>query len=306
MSIGSKWTELKKNGLNEKQLSYLLLLPTISIIGMVFFLPIVMSIWYSLHKIDLISPASGQPWVGIQNYVDLVKEARFQNSLRVTFLYIFLTVGGNLLLGLGVALFMNQTFKWRGIARTMILLPWAVAPVISGLMWKWMYNTQFGVFNDILLKLHLVSRPVDWLSSISGTLPAISFSAVWRHTPFVSIIILAGLQTISPELYEAAKVEGASSWRCFFHITLPLIKSVLLIALLFRTVGAFNYSFSLVYVLTGGGPVNTTEVLTLYGYRILFEFLQFGRGSAIAVVISAIIGMIAFAYIKSIGLKRYV
>ena len=127
-----------------------------------------------------------------------------------------------------------------------------------------------------------------------------------ENTPFVGIIILAGLQTISPELYEAAKVDGASSWRCFFHITLPLIKSVLLIALLFRTVGAFNYSFALVYVLTEGGPVNTTEVLTLYGYKTLFEFLKFGRGSAIAVVISAIVGVIAFIYIKLIGLKRYV
>jgi multiple sugar transport system permease protein len=194
-------------------------------------------------------------------------------------------------LGLAVALLLNRLFRGRGLMRAVVLVPWAIPTVVSARMWEWMYNSDFGIFN------YFLGTQINWLGDPFWAMNAAIFMDVWKTTPFVALLLTAGLQVIPRELYAAARLDGAAAWAGFRRITLPLLWPTMLVVLLFRTLDAFRV-FDAIYVLTGGGPANTTETLSIYAYKSLFQTLQFGYGSAIAVIVFLCVGLISVGYIR--------
>ena len=201
------------------------------------------------------------------------------------------SVALELLLGLSIALLLNRTFRFKGLVTAMVLIPWAIPTVVSARMWEWMYNTDFGILN------HLLGVKINWLGSPFWAMNAAVLMDVWKTTPFAAILLLAGLNVIPRELYQAARIDGAGSWSIFRRITLPLLMPVVLVVLLFRTMDAFRV-FDAVYVLTGGGPANSTETLSIYAYKVLFQTLQFGYGSTLSIVVFLCVGAISILYIR--------
>lgn len=183
-------------------------------------------------------------------------------------------------------------------------MPWAIPTVISALMWKFMYDGQVGIMSKFFADIGLIKSPADLLSSTTNAMIAAMTADIWKTTPYIAILLVAGLQTIPESLYEAAKVDGANAVYQFFRITLPMLKPTILVALLFRTLDAFRV-FDLIYVLTGGGPANSTETVSIYTYKTLFNQLDFGRGSTLAVLIFIMVTIISFIYIKILGAEVF-
>jgi multiple sugar transport system permease protein len=288
----------KKNffGFNETRIGYLLIAPAMICILVVAIFPLFQTVRLSLFdlKLQFISEAK---FIGLQNYLDIFSETRFLAALFNTLIFTALSVALELCLGMVMALLMNSTFSGVKIVKVAVLVPWAIPTVISAMMWAFIYNDQFGVLNAILMKLGLIVRNYAWLGSPVTAFGAIIFTDVWKTAPFMGLLLFAGLQNISPEIYEASKMDGANAVRQFFNITLPLLKPTILVALIFRTLEAFRI-FDLVYVMTGGGPGNTTETLAVYTYKTLFRNLDFGRGSAMAVIIFLFVFLFAMLYIR--------
>jgi multiple sugar transport system permease protein len=188
-----------------------------------------------------------------------------------------------LIFGLGIALVLNQSFPGRGAVRTIAIIPWALPTAIMALAWAWIFNDQFGVVNDILMRLGLIQQGINWLGNPALAMVAVVVADVWKTTPFISILLLAGLQSISEDLYEAHAIDGATPWQSFRQITLPLLMPQITIALLFRFAQAFGI-FDLIQVMTGGGPGGATEMVSVYIYANVMRYLDFGYGAALVVV----------------------
>lgn len=258
--------------------------------------PVIYVFYLSFHRKLLIFDISD--FIGLENYLFLFKDDRFWNALRNTVYFTSASVSIELLLGLCVAILLNKSFRFKGAVRAIILIPWAVPTVVSARIWEWIYNTDFGILN------YVIGSKINWLGSSLWAMNAAIFMDVWKTTPFVVIILMAGLQVIPQELYQAARIDGAGGWAIFRKITLPLLKPVILVVLIFRTLDAFRV-FDAIYVLTGGGPANTTETLSIYAYKVLFQTLQFGYGSTLAVTVFLCVGIISIFYIRilSRGMK---
>jgi ABC-type sugar transport system permease subunit len=299
----TKRGHIRTGALTRNQLGYILVSPALLMIAFVSVYPFFTTLWYSLHSMRLNVPAAGQPFVGLQNFVLLFQLERFRNSLNLTFFFAAAFVSFEIVFGLFIAQVLNLSFPGRALVRASILIPWAMATVITAILWQWMYNAVFGVVNAIFLALGIAKAPVDFLGG-TGLAPFFSVFAVdvWRETPFVAIVLLAGLQGIATELYEAAKIDGAGRAQCFFSITLPQLKHAMLVALLFRSINALR-AFDLLFVLTQGGPGTSTEIASLFSYRILFQYLDFGRGSAASVVLAFFTTVLSLIYINVIQVK---
>ncbi len=272
------------------------ILPSLITILVVAVYPIFHCIYLSTQRIDLKLPQLGQTFVGIGNYVEVFGDGRMWSALANTLVFTFGSVGLELLLGIGMALVMHRHFKGRGLFRTTVLIPWAVPTVVAGMMWAWIYNDQYGILNHLLASLGLIDGYVAWLGTQKTAMLSLIFADVWKTTPFMALLLLAGLQMIPEELYEAARVDGAGRFARFFRITLPLLTPTILVALLFRAMDAFRI-FDLVFVLTGGGPGNSTETMSLYAYKYLFSYLEFGHGSALAVVTFVCVAAMSGAFV---------
>jgi len=283
-------------GVARKKTYYYFILPSFLTILLLAVYPVFHCVYLSLHTIDLKLPHVGQVFVGIQNYRYLTGDGRMWRALSNTFLFTGGSVALELLLGLGIALLMHRRFRGRGLFRASVLVPWAIPTVVAGMMWAWIYHDQYGVFNYLLTKLGVVDGYIAWLGTTKTAMFSLILADVWKTTPFMALLLLAGLQMIPHELYEAAKIDGAGCFARFSRITLPLLRSTILVALLFRTMDAFRI-FDLVFVLTHGGPGNSTETMSLYGYKYLFSYLEFGYGSALAVVTFLWVGLISTVYI---------
>jgi multiple sugar transport system permease protein len=250
--------------------------PAIVFLAGVTVYPLIYVLYLSLQRRLLIFHIS--KFVGLKNYAFLLRDDRFWNAFRNTAYFTLVSVTLEILLGLCIAVLLNRSFRLKGLTRAFVLVPWAVPTVVSAKMWEWMYNSDFGVLN------YLLGVKVNWLGSPAWALNAAIFMDVWKTTPFVVILLTAALQVIPAELFQAAKIDGAGRWRSFIKITLPLLRPVILVVLIFRTLDAFRV-FDAVYVLTGGGPANTTETLSIYAYKVLFQTLQFGYGSTLSVIV---------------------
>ncbi|MEM6755230.1 MAG: sugar ABC transporter permease, partial [Cyanobacteria bacterium P01_C01_bin.38] len=266
----------------EQKTALILLIPAMLLLLLVFGYPIARAFWLSLFTENLGTQL--QPvFSGLDNYGRMMGDGRFWQSLLVTTIFTSASVISELILGLIIALVLNQQFFGRGLVRTTAILPWALPTALIGLAWAWIFNDQYGVANDILLRLGFIQNGINWLGDPTLAMIAIVVADVWKTTPFISILLLAGLQSISADLYEAHSIDGATPWQSFTQITLPLLIPQILIAVLFRFAQAFGI-FDLISVMTGGGPGGATEVVSLYIYSTIMRYLDFGYGAALVVV----------------------
>jgi multiple sugar transport system permease protein len=282
--------------MTEKDRGNRFVIPALVLLSFITIYPVIYVFYLSLHRKLLIFDISRFIW--FDNYMFLLKDDRFWNALKNTLYFTAVSVSLELLLGLSIAILLNRSFRLRGFVRAVVLIPWAIPTVVSARMWEWIYNTDFGILN------YIIGSKINWLGSPFLAMNAAIFMDVWKTTPFVAILLMAGLQIIPRELYQAARVDGAGSWAIFKKITLPLLKPVILVVLIFRTLDAFRI-FDAIYVLTGGGPANVTETLSIYAYKVLFQTLQFGYGSTLSVIVFMCIGSISIFYIRllSKGMK---
>jgi multiple sugar transport system permease protein len=237
-------------------------------------------------------------FVGFQHYTDMINQSRFWHSLWNTTVFTAISVCIEFVLGLAIALLIHRQFRGRGIVRASVLVPWAIPTVVSALMWKFMFDGQNGIMAKFFHWIGFIPDMGTLLTSKFWSMFSVIFADVWKTTPFVTLLLLAGLQTIPTSLYESARVDGATRIQQFFRITLPLLKPTILVTLLFRTLDAFKI-FDLVYVLTGGS--NSTETISLFTYKIMFSQMNFGAGSALSVIGFICITIISIIYIRFLG-----
>ncbi len=271
---------------------YFLVAPTLIIIALVAAYPIIDSVALSFLNNPLIP--TGSTFVGLRNYLQVLSDPAFQGSVAVTVVFSVVSVALETVIGFGVALLMNKTFPGRGLVRTAILIPFAFPTIVSAQIWYLMFNAQNGVLTYILQSVHLLAPGDSLLRTTQGVVTAAVIIDVWKTTPFMALLLLAGLQVIPSELYEAASVDGSNRWQQFWSITFPLLRSALLIALLFRILDALR-AFDLFYVLTGGG--RQIQTIALYSYANMFvgTTFDFSPGVAAAVIlfiICAVVGVI--------------
>lgn len=284
----------------EARIAWTLVLPAVLTILLVALFPLLWTVWESVHLHDLRMPWLGKPFIGFDNYVEAFTDPRFWGALGHTAFFAATSVGLELIIGLWLALALNRAFRGRGLVRAAVLVPWAIPTVVSALLWRFMFEGQHGIVNTVLVQLGLLDQPVVWFIQPEAAWIPVILSDVWKTTPFVALLLLAGLQNIDTSLYEAARIDGASAWRQFRHVTLPLLKPAILVALIFRTLDAFRV-FDLIYALTGGGPGTSTEPIALYTFNVLLQNLQFGYGSALSVIVFLVTFGLAMVYIKFLG-----
>jgi multiple sugar transport system permease protein len=287
---------------SRSRLPYIFIAPSAIIIVGIALYPILHTFIISLHQINLKFPDIGIRFIWFDNYKQLISDGRAIQALMNTFFFTISTVLLELIFGMIVALLMDRALRYRGLLRAAVLIPWAIPTVVAAMLWRWMYNDQSGIVNAALVGLGVVPEYLHFLAIPSLTWGAVIIAEVWKTTPFMALLLLAGLQVIPREIYEAGKIDGASSIRTFFFITLPLIKPVLLVALLFRTLDAFRV-FDIIFIMTGGGPGNSTESLSLYTYKTMFGSLDFGYGSALSVLTFLCVVVISILYIRFIGTR---
>ncbi|HKI56837.1 MAG TPA: sugar ABC transporter permease [Trueperaceae bacterium] len=280
-------------------LATLLLIPTLVLVFGVLLYPILDTLRLSLTDRVLSQPDSGA-FVGLGNYLQALRDPEFRASLGRTFYFALITVPVETTLGLLIALLLNQRFFGRGFVRGLIILPWALPYIVNGVMWKWILNANYGALNALLTQLGLTDRYHIWLGYPGTAFNFVILANIWKETPVAVILILAALQTIPGELYEAARVDGANAWHQFWAVTFPSLRPVIAVTMVVKTVWALK-EFDLIYVMTGGGPANATNVATFQTYLTTFKFLKFGYGAAMAVIIVVLSLGIAFFYVRMIS-----
>jgi multiple sugar transport system permease protein len=282
--------------LSERGFAYLLNLPAILTVLVLVAYPIVDAFWLSLHRFNLRRP-DAYAFVGLQNYIDVLTSDQFLPSLAVTLLFTFWSTVGVLVLALAMALVANEHIPQRAMLRALILLPWAMSGVVTALMWKWIFNPNVGALNGVLYSLGLISSYRSWLMAPDTTYLAIVTANVWNTLPFSVLVLLAGLQAIPGELYDAAKVDRASLWSRFRHVTLPWLSQPILIVLIVQALGGIRI-FDIIYLLTGGGPGYATTTLGFAAYITSFVSTDIGHGNAWSYTVAILTLIIAIFYMK--------
>ncbi len=262
--------------MNSKKLlfPYVLVTPAVIITVLIVFIPIIETSIMSLFNYVIRKPKDYK-FVFLSNYIKALKDPVFWISLKNTAVWVTGTVSLQLILGFVTALLLNRDFWWRGIARSLILIPWVTPSVITALMWRWMYDGNSGVINDLLVRVGILKEYFPWLANNSTALGSVMVALMWQGFPFFSIMILAGLQAIPGSLYEAAEVDGATSFQKFTKITLPMLIPILFTSILLRIIWVAN-SMDVIYVMTGGGPGYSTYTLPLYSFIKAYKFMDFG------------------------------
>lgn len=265
------------------------------LLGLVLY-PIVYSFWLSLHAYNLRQPNRVR-FIGLDNYATVLSSDQFWSAAGNTALFCAGSISLTVVLGSLLALLLNESFPGRSLLRAVMLLPWAIPPVVNGLIWQWLLDGQHGLINALLLGAGLISEPQAWLSQTSTAMPALILAQVWNHVPFVAVVMLAALQTVPEELYDSARLEGAGVLQRFRHITLPWLSHALLLVLVTQTMVALR-TFDIIYVLTGGGPGSATTVIAWLTYVTTFTLTDFGRGNAYAYLIALVTLGLSLLYIR--------
>src|SRR3954447_2789305 len=292
----SRTAPRRSRELSERALGMVMLAPMLLVLLLVIGYPLVDSFWLSLHRANLASPEQGQPFVGLGNYLYAFRQPDFWYAIQRTLYFTVISVGLELALGLLFAVLLNERFRGNLGARLAMILPWALLTVANGVLWAWILNPTYGIFNATLMNMGVLQTPKSWLSDTFWTMNMIILADAWKTVPNMTLLLLAGLQTIPSELYEAAEIDGASRWQKFARITFPLLRPVILVAIALRTIGAFRV-FDIIYVLTGnGGPADSTKVISFYGYDQAFHYLFFGYGAAISWLITAFMLILIVIY----------
>ena len=284
-----------RKDLSERALGALLLLPAALLLLVVVVYPIVSLFIGSLSGVDNANPGAGERFIGLDNYTRAFADDRFWHALGQTIVYIVVTVPGALLVGMGLALLANRPFRVKWPVRLGLLLPWALPLVFAGLIFRWFFEYQTGIVNDVLVRLGFA--PQSWLSEPTLATAAICIAIVWKASSFMALMLLAGMQAIPQSLYEAAEVDGASRWQQFVEITLPMLRPAIAVALIFRTITAVQ-TFDIPYAMTGGGPGESTETLAMYIHKTTLDFLDFGYGAALAALMFVLSLAVTSVYLR--------
>jgi multiple sugar transport system permease protein len=286
-----KWANL-----SQKIYPYISILPVAIVIALFALYPIIHAVRMSFYQYLLTRPGV-HPFVGLDNYVNVITSYYFKDSIQITAIYTVATVLGVIVYGLGVALLMNTKIRLSTPLKIVILLPWALPAVVSGLLWKWILNADFGILNGILYALGLIDRYIPFLADPTLAKASLIMAHIWKEGPLVAIFFLAGLQLIPSELYEAAKIDGGTSWKTFLYVTLPLLRPVFLVVIVYETMTAI-LTFDTIYVMTGGGPANSTALISWFAYAEIFKSLNLGNGIALAIIIALITLVLIILYLR--------
>ncbi len=280
--------------------AWLLLSPSLLILLLVAAYPLFRSMQLSFFDVSILKFPLQPVWVGFDNYVALASDPRWWRSVWNTVVFTASSVALETVLGLVIALLVHSEFRGRGLVRTAMLVPWAIPGVVSSQMWRWMFNDVYGVINDLFMKLRIIGAPMAWLAEPKLVLPALIMIDVWKTTPFMALILLAGLQSIPKELYEAARVDGASSIQQFWRITLPLLRPSLLVALIFRTLDALRV-FDMIYIVAGT-QIETIS-MSIYARQQLISFGALGYGSAVSTGMFLILALYITVYLVTLKVE---
>jgi multiple sugar transport system permease protein len=265
--MGREWT------------AYLFLAPGLILFSVFTVFALIYAFYLTFHEWNILQPA--KPFVGLQNYRDMLHDQQFKQSVINTAYFTGGSIPLTMAIGLGVALLLNQPLRMRGLLRTMYFLPVVTPFVVSAILWKWLYNGDYGLFNFYLLKLHLIHQPLLWLASKNLAMPSVILMAIWGGVGFSMVVYLAGLQSIPEELYEAAKIDGANAFSRLRYITIPMLAPTSLFLLVIGIIGSFQI-FTQIFVMTGGGPVGRTTTVVYYIYQSAFTYYEMGYASTLA------------------------
>ena len=282
--------------LSQRIYPYLSILPVAIVIALFAIYPILHAVRMSFYQYLLTRP-NVHPFVGLGNFVNVLTSYYFKESIQITAIYTLATVTGVIIYGLGVALLMNTKIRLSTPLKIVILLPWALPAVVSGLLWKWILNADFGILNGILYSVGLIDRYIPFLADPTLAKASLIMAHIWKEGPLVAIFFLAGLQLIPDELYEAAKIDGGSGWKSFRYVTLPLLRPVFLVVIVYETMTAI-LTFDTIYVMTGGGPANSTALISWFAYAEIFKALNLGNGIALAIIIAMITLVLIILYLR--------
>ena len=280
--------------------AWLFVAPMIVVILAVAGWPLARTVWFAFTDANLADLSAAQ-WVGTSNFEYLLTDPDWWVAVRNTMVFTIVSITIETLLGLGIALALNAHFRGRGLLRAAVLIPWAIPTVVSAQMWSWMFNDVFGIINVVLQKLGLIAQPIAWTASPDTALIAVIIVDVWKTTPFMALLILAGLQMLPSECYEAAKVDGVHPLRVFWSVTLPLLRPALMVAIIFRALDALRI-FDLIYVMTGNNK--STMSMSVYARQQLVDFQDVGYGSAAATMLFVIIAVITAVYMTAARVGR--
>jgi len=280
----------------QTRIGWVLLIPALLVVALVAIYPLGTTIYYSFTNQEFLQGIEPTKWVGLENYRTLWHDTIFRNAVWETIKFTLITVGFEFVLGMIIALVVNSSFKGRGAMRAVMLVPWAIPTVVAAQMWKWMFDDVYGVINDAGVRLHILSHSHAWISEPSTALASVCAVDIWKTTPFVALLLLAGLQVIPSDLYEAASVDGASKLQQFWRITLPLLRPAILVALIFRTLDALRV-FDVFYVFFGNRP--DTQTMAIYAQSTIVGDGHVGYGSAISVAIFLIIAVFVIIYVTA-------
>jgi multiple sugar transport system permease protein len=282
----------------ERFSSYAFVLPALLVIGLFTIYPVLYAIRISAFQYVLTKPNS-HPFIGFKNFEDVVTSYYFRTALINTSVYTFVAVAGVILFGFLVALLLNTKIRSANALKIIILLPWAIPAVVAGLMWKWILNSDFGIFNAVLYSLGVIDSYIPFLADPFLAKLSLVLAHIWKEGPLAAIFILAGLQLIPTEYYEAAKIDGGSTLSVFRFITLPLLRPILLVVLVYETMTAI-LTFDIVYVLTGGGPGDATALISWFAYAEIYKSLNLGTGIALSIIIALITLVLIFLYMRAL------
>lgn len=287
----------------ERRFGYLLVAPLVALLLLVTAYPLVYNLWNSFHKVNLSIAGQGRPWVGVDNFSKMFGSSEWVGALERTAAFTGVSVFLETIAALGLALMLHRRFVGRGVLRAAVLVPWAVPTVVSAMLWKTMFDPRSGFVNYVLGHLGLPGAHTTWLAGVWTSWATILVADAWKNVPFMAIILLAGLQVIPAEVYDAARMDGANWWQTFRRITLPLLKPALGVALIFRTLQAFLV-FDVIYIMTGGGPGVSTETLSFINWQAFLVSTDFGYGGAISVMLVIMALAIAFVYVRVMGMGQ--
>jgi multiple sugar transport system permease protein len=276
-------------------LGMLLIAPTVLIFCAVIVYPLVSAIYLSLFSI--FTPTLAGDFVGLRNYAELLESPEFWRSLLNNLIWTVLTLSLQIVFGVAAALMLNQAMVFRSLARSLILFPYFVSTVVAVLVWRWLFNDLYGVLNHAMMLAGILDMPLDWLGAMPNAMISVVLVGAWKYFPFVVIAVLARLQTIPEQLYEAATIDGAGAWGRFWDVTLPQLREVLVVVVLLRAIWDFK-EFDLIYLLTGGGPIIGTQTLPLMVYKEAFGLNEMGRASAVAVAMMLVMLVFMLIYFR--------
>ncbi|MCP3762089.1 sugar ABC transporter permease [Domibacillus sp. A3M-37] len=290
---------IRKRSFTKNLSQYLFVIPAALFVLLFMVYPIVYNIIVSFQDLTLMNLRQGGSFIGLQNYIEIVQTEKFVIALKNTIIYTFSCIFFQVIIGYLLAVFLNQDFPFRNFFRSIMLLAWMTPLVITGTLFKWLFDVDYGVINYLLTSLHLIDNPINWLGQESTALAAVIITNTWVGIPFNMILILAAMQALPSDVYEAAKVDGASKLQTFSNVTMPLLRPALLIILVLGIIYTFKV-FDIILIMTGGGPVNATQVLPFYGYELAFVNFNFGASGAVATIILVILLCIALVYLMMI------